>query len=1108
LALVVALMLVGPVFAQATPAPEKAQLIATSERGYARLVLSFPDRKDLPPYQVNYENGVLAITFDRQISVLLPDIALALPDYATIARVDSEGKGIRIGLRGAYNVNRTEAGEALYVDLLPTSWSGTPPPLPASVLANLAERDRVREQREAEERKVAETRAANPEATVRVGRNPTFLRIQIDWNVETKATFTMKGAKGTIAFDWPVALDLYDLKTDLPAEFKGATNTVTRSNTSIDFTVADGTVPRFYEQSPTQFLVDIDIAPAEGLKAALAAEDKAREARLSLEMAAKEQEAQMAARLGLEHSADETTDLYPTSRATVVPSVTEVGSTVRIAFPFDTDTPAAVFRRGDTVWMVFDTPQSITEPAESETLDSVAASFELVAAGETKVIRMDLATDRLATLGSEGRAWVLSLGDALLGATEPLTLSRERDETGRYHMTADLERPGQVHVLRDPNVGDTLRVVTVLPPARGLTRNMQYVDFDALRSAHGLVIRPRTDEIDVAIEEKAAVISSRPGLALSAVETSRKLDAGNAPEFRQSFVDLGMFRTADPGEFAERREDVMNRAAAAEGRARDLARLELAQLYVGNELSYEAIGVLEMLESELQSEDLRKKLRLVKAIADTLAVRPGDALAILNDGTFPDEADALLWRTMARVDANDYRGARTDALAAEGVAESYPLWIKTKFLFAGLRAAVETDDVALALRLVGKIEFAKLEPEAVSNYQLMQGRIAELEGKPGDAVESYGQVIAADFRPSRAEAVYRTLKLLHDAGKLDLDKATQTLSAEALTWRGTPLEAQMQKLLAELYFDNRDYRDGFVAVRDAAASFPESDVTNELVKQAQVTFENLYLNGAADALPDLEALSLYYDFRQLTPPGTRGDEMIRNLARRLVKVDLLTQAGDLLQYQIDNRLDGIAESQVAADLALIRIADRRPEAALDVLNKTRLAELPQQLERRRRVLESRALIDAGREELALDIISRLEGRDADMLRVDGYWRGRNYILASELLETLNAGEGAVNTKEQRMGLVKAAVGFVLAGDKLGLSRLRAKFSDSLANSAEWPLFEYVTRDIAPQSLEFRRVAQEVAAIDSLDSFLSSYREMYGNADGVVPGQPSQPNGSA
>ena len=95
-----------------------------------------------------------------------------------------------------------------------------------------------------------------------------------------------------------------------------------------------------------------------------------------------------------------------------------------------------------------------------------------------------------------------------------------------------------------------------------------------------------------------------------------------------------------------------------------------------------------------------------------------------------------------------------------------------------------------------------------------------------------------------------------------------------------------------------------------------------------------------------------------------------------------------------------------------------------------------------------------------------------------------------------------------MGLVKAAVGFVLAGDKLGLSRLRAKFSDTLANSAEWPLFEFVTRDIAPQSLEFRRVAQEVASTDSLDAFLTSYRDLYGDSGGVVPGHPTQVAGAA
>ncbi len=150
--------------------------------------------------------------------------------------------------------------------------------------------------------------------------------------------------------------------------------------------------------------------------------------------------------------------------------------------------------------------------------------------------------------------------------------------------------------------------------------------------------------------------------------------------------------------------------------------------------------------------------------------------------------------------------------------------------------------------------------------------------------------------------------------------------------------------------------------------------------------------------------------------------MIRNLARRLVKVDLLKQAADLLEYQIDSRLQGVGKAQVAADLAVIRIADRDPEGALRVLNRTRIADLSPQLERQRRILEARALIDAGRQELAIDLISRVDGRDADMLRIDGYWKSKNYGMAADLLEVLYSPTpgGPQLTQAARMSVVRPA----------------------------------------------------------------------------------------
>ena len=58
-------------------------------------------------------------------------------------------------------------------------------------------------------------------------------------------------------------------------------------------------------------------------------------------------------------------------------------------------------------------------------------------------------------------------------------------------MVATLGKPYKVHSFRDPVVGDVLDVVTAFPPARGVVRDLSYVDFDALRSVHGLVLRPR-----------------------------------------------------------------------------------------------------------------------------------------------------------------------------------------------------------------------------------------------------------------------------------------------------------------------------------------------------------------------------------------------------------------------------------------------------------------------------------------------------------------------------------------------------------------------------------------------------------------------------------------
>ena len=1084
--------LVAPVQAQ-----EQGQLFATQEEGYGRLILSFPGRDDIPDYTMRIENGVLSIEFDEQVSVILPDVGATMPDYLSVARVDPDGRGLRMGLRSAFNFNRIEAGEQLFIDLLPSTWQGMPPALPQAVIDELAERARVAAIRAEQERKAAGVVDLDPKASVRVGRNPTFLRVQFDWTVPTTGAYLQEADRGLISFEWPVAVDLRELAADLPPEILTLDSTVTPDGAVVKLQLAEGIKPRFYENSPQQYIMDIDIAgislpsfDAAALVDAEAAEAGHAEANVV--------------------SADPLVGmLYPESASTTItPFISVLGSTVRVVFPFEQDTPAAVFRRGDTVWMMFDTVSGISPPAQSDDLDALASEFAVVASGDTQMVRVELSQDRLATLGSEGMAWVLSLGDIMLTPTEPIELSRRRDAEGDFEMVADVARPARVHDFRDPIIGDTLKIVTAFPPARGVTRTLDYVDFSALRSVHGLVIKPETPELDLAIENDLAVLTTPGGLTVSALDGPRTIGNGVTEAMRGGFIDLARLEQPDFGLFTEHKEDLLALAAGAEGRERDIARLDLAQYYLANHFAQEAIGVLGVLTQDLSAEDLTRKIRLSRAIADTMAGRTSDALQTLNAASMSQEVDALLWRTIARAEAYDYKGAKMDALEAQSVVSGYPAWVRNTFYFAAIRSAVETDDVSLAQRLFDEVDFASLGASDSSLYHLLSGRIDEAAGRIDEAIDTYGQVIAADIRPTRAEAIYRTLLLLDKAGRLNLARATETLSAESLLWRGNPLEADMQKLLAELYFRHGDYRLGFETVKQAVANYPESPPINALRDQAQTMFGELFLNGMADAMGPVDALGLYYDFRQLTPPGARGDEMIRNLARRLVRVDLLPQAAELLEYQLDNRLRGVARTQIAADLAVIYLADRRPQDALRVLNATRLPDIPESLARQRRILEARAMIDGGRDQLALDMLRDLDGRDATLLRIDAHWKARRYTEASEMIEALyaNPAPGTALSQPARMSVIKAAVGFVLAGDTFGLSRLRSKFGDAMVTSPEWPMFDLVTGNIEITSLAFKTVANQVAGTDGINAFLSSYRETYGGEGALAPTIASEPSG--
>lgn len=1086
----------GSAYAQTTELVERVELIAQGQTGFGRMIIRFKDRLNLPSYTLKIQSGVLSLEFSKAIEINLPDVTEHLGDYIAVGRLDPDRKGLRFGLKREYRINKIEAGERLIIDIIPTDWTGLDPALPEEVVKELALRAEQAALLAERRRKAKIARESKPEMEIRLGRHPTFSRLVFDWSMETEAEFSVEDRVASLRFEWPVDVDLYKINSDLPPEILSVTKSVSDDGLLLMFELAEEVDPRFFNEQKRRYTLDLDFSNNESISVPLSDLVEGNIPQ-DLELTVEEEEKTPAVIMQENKLARGPTFSRQTS---ITPFINRIGATVRLVFPFEQDTPAAVYKRGGSVWLVFDTHVTIEKPADMDMMGGIAEDIEVDSAGETQIVRLNMNADRLATLGSEGRSWVLSLGDILISPTEPMVLSQDTTSTGRVRVTADLQRPARVHQIRDPNVGDMLYVVTAYPPSRAVVRDLEYVDFRALKAVHGFVVKPFGDQLSVTIEGSQVIIDSTDGLVLSDGAERRTDQTEKDKESRLGFLDLSSFNVGNPQDFRGKLEEISNRLTQVDGPTLEATRLELTRLYLGANLAQEAIGVATVILEDTKRPVLQDKTKIAIAAANVLAYRPNDALEYLLDEAISEQTDAIMWRTIARVQRAEYDMARADALRSEDAVSSYPSWLQNEFYFAAARAAVEENDSSLAVRYLDAIDFAALDRAGLSKYDLISGRVDEIEERYEEALDTYGAVMNADIRPTRAEAVYRTLVILEKTKKIDIEKAKQTLELQSLTWRGGLLAAKIQHMMGQFQFRSGDYRAGFETLALMAAENQDTPDETALYEEAKQVFADLYLNGEADRLDPISALAIFYDFRHLAPVGSKGDEMIRNLARRLVKVDLLEQAAGLLEYQIDNRLEGVARAKIATDLAIIQIANRRPDLALKTLYRTRLANLVPTIERQRRILEARALIDAGRDELAVDILRGLEGRDAALLEVDAHWSGRRYREAGEMLERIYSDglpEGALSITV-RNHLVKAAVAYTLASDEIGLTRLRAKYSGRMAGTPEWPVFEFVTSKTAYGTVEFRKLARQIADVDSLNSFLNAYKTQYVESGAIAP----------
>jgi hypothetical protein len=185
---------------------------------------------------------------------------------------------------------------------------------------------------------------------------------------------------------------------------------------------------------------------------------------------------------------------------------------------------------------------------------------------------------------------------------------------------------------------------------------------------------------------------------------------------------------------------------------------------------------------------------------------------------------------------------------------------------------------------------------------------------------------------------------------------------------------------------------------------------------------------------------------------------------------------------------GAEKARTGTQLALLRLADRKPEAALKALDDSG-KDVPPELVAQRRQLRARSLAELGRSEEAIAALAGDASRDTEKLRAAIHWRAQHWGEAAKVLAGLAGApkDGTLDDEGSRI-VLQWATALTLAGDQNGLAALRQKYAAAMEKGPNRDAFRVIAGDVAGGG-DVREVAAKIAQVSDLQNFMSGYKKL-------------------
>lgn len=662
----------------------------------------------------------------------------------------------------------------------------------------------------------------------------------------------------------------------------------------------------------------------------------------------------------------------------------------------------ASFFRGKYLWIVFDQKKLFSFEE-----GGIFSEFELVPSQEGTVIRMKVDQEfTKAQVEKVEYGWSINVSkrDNQNWLKQNILTPEPIPDTDGFLIRGDFE-DNKVISFEDPELGDIISAVPLITKGARVYSKLDSIEFSLLKSIQGIGVVFYSDDVVMEKYKDAVRVISDTALPedissqASTIFTQDIDDYLNLPTilpYKDKKLDILNFIEQKARIIREASEDI-DKTSAFE---RNFA---LAKLYFINGWYHETVDSLN-LAKQLSQADYQGhfQARFLKAVAHSLigehrrAKEEYDDLLSYSD--LNQIAELVVWNNY-----NEFAlAANTKHIGAVNHLSSFMEFYTDDKYWPLVTADIELALLANDLKLVEKIfreVRAPSKDKYANNLKFYKAEYYKKKKQLNLAKQYYRDLVYQDhdiFNKVRAE--FALTKMRKEAGEINSSVAAEILERLRFEWRGDQLEYEILLQLALYYRDMKDIMSSLRIYKYTQDAFSNKISNFYITSEMARIFNDVFLpGGLAEEMDDFTAIALFYEFKELNPIGEQGDDVIISIAKRLVKLDLLENASDLLRHQVNYRLKGEKRVDIADYLAVILMMDKKPDEAMLILDSTDKDNFDFNKHEYRVRLRAEALIDLEEYDKALLYLKKDQSNDATILKKEAIFKAQRWNVYADMI---------------------------------------------------------------------------------------------------------------